>query len=277
MTVPDQGLFEPARVAEHYRRYLQPYLFDPWARRLVEFAGPRPGQIVLDVAAGTGAVARAAAAAVGAGGRVIASDISPAMLSALTAAVAAEPDSGAARIETLVCPATEIDLPDASVDIVFCHQGLPFMPDRVAVAREMRRVLRPGGTVAVAVWALGERLEPFDSYAEFVRRNLPDSPFARAMAGGTLSMTPDGVAAALAGGGFEQVIATRERLTVRWPTPGDEARGIAGTPFGPEIASLGPDAAAALLADLAGALAGADGATVPHPMTAVFGCGTAAR
>ena len=277
MADPDRGLFEPALIAENYRRDLQPYLVAPWSRRLVEYAGASRGQTVLDVAAGTGAVARAAASAVGAGGQVIASDISRAMLAVLAADVTARPEPGAARIDTLECSATEISLPDGAVDIVLCHQGLPSMPDRVAIAGEMHRVLRPGGTVAVAVWALGERLEPFDSYATAVRRHLSDSPFARMMAGGTLSMTTEGVAAALTGGGFDRVSAIREHLTVRWPTPLDEARGIAGTPFGSEIAAMGPDASMALLSELETTLAGADGTTVPHPLVAVFGHGTAAR
>ncbi|MDJ0325072.1 methyltransferase domain-containing protein [Cryobacterium sp. PH31-AA6] len=276
MVDPDRSLFEPARVAEHYRRYLQPVLFDPWARRLVSYAGLVPGQTVLDVAAGTGAVARAAASVVGVGGRVIASDISRAMLAALAADLVAEPDQAAAPIDALECSAAAIALPDASVDVVLCHQGLPFMPDRVAVAREMRRVLRPGGTVFVAVWALGERLEPFDSYAAVVRRHLPDSPFARAMAGGTLSMTTGQVAEALTDGGFAQVAATLEHLAVRWPTLHDEARGIAGTPFGPEIATMDPEATAAILAELEETLTGAGGESVEHPLVAVFGRGTAA-
>ncbi len=276
MVDPDRGLFEPARVAEHYRRYLQPYLFDPWARHLVSYAGLVPGQTVLDLAAGTGAVTRAAASAVGADGRVIASDISRAMLAVLAADLARDPDPEAAPIDALECSAAAIALPDASVDVVLCHQGLPFMPDRVAVSREMRRVLRPGGTVFVAVWALGERLEPFDSYAAVVRRHLPDSPFARAMAGGTLSMTTGQVADALTDGGFARVGATLERLFIRWPTLHDEARGIAGTPFGPEIAALDPGATAALLAEVEETLAGAGGDSVEHRLVAVFGRGTEA-
>ena len=63
-------------MAEGYRRHLEPVIFEPWAERLVVFAGVRAGQHVLDVAAGTGVVSRRAAAAVGDGGRVIASDVS---------------------------------------------------------------------------------------------------------------------------------------------------------------------------------------------------------
>lgn len=271
--VDDQGLFGQAAVAENYRRYLQPYLFDPWAKRLVNFAQPLAGQTVLDVAAGTGAVTRAAASAVGSAGRVIASDISRPMLSSLESAVAVDSHAHDAPVEILECSATDIELPDASVDVVFCHQGLPFMPDRVAVAREFYRVLRPGGTVAVAVWALGERLDPFDGYAKFVRTRLPDSRFARAMSDGSLSMTTDAVADALLGGGFVDVVSSLERLTVQWPTADEEARGMAGTPFGPEIASLDSAAQAAFLSELTTMLADENGDAVPHVMTSVFGRG----
>lgn len=268
-------MFAQSDVAENYRRYLQPYLFDPWAQRLVDFVGLQSGQTVLDVAAGTGAVTRAAASAVGVKGVVIASDISRSMISSLESAVVSAPDSAAASIETLECSATALDLPDESVNVVFCHQGFPFMPDRVAVAREMRRVVRPGGTVAIGVWALGEPLYPFDSYAEFVRQHLPDSEFARAMASGSLSMTTDSVASALMGGGFAEVVATLERMTVQWPTAYEEARGIMGTPFAAEIGSMAAAARESFLSDLAAWLADNDGAPVPHPTVSVFGRATA--
>ncbi|WP_219949555.1 class I SAM-dependent methyltransferase [Salinibacterium sp. M195] len=272
MGVTDQGSFAQEAIAENYRRYLQPYLFDPWAQRLVSSVALARGQTVLDVAAGTGAVAHAAASIVGATGRVIASDISSPMLAALT-----QPESNGSRaaIETLTCSATAIELPDASVDVVFCHQGLPFMPDRVAVAQEMLRVLRPGGIVAVAVWALDAPLYPFDRYAEFSRQRLPESVFARTMASGALSMSRDSVAAALAGGGFIDVSASEEKLTIRWPSPFAEAHGINGTPFAAELAVLAADAREEFLADLALWLADDNGAAVSYSTTAVFGHGTA--
>ncbi|MGV8859036.1 MAG: class I SAM-dependent methyltransferase [Rhodoglobus sp.] len=272
MGVTDQGSFAQEAVAENYRRYLQPYLFDPWAQRLVNSVRLEPGQTVLDVAAGTGAVAHAAASVVGKTGRVIASDISSPMLAELTQL---ESSASPAAIETLTCSATAIELPDASVDVVFCHQGLPFMPDRVAVAQEMLRVLRPGGVVAVAVWALEAPLYPFDRYAEFMRDRMPDSPFARTMASGALSMTRDSVASALSGGGFIDVSAGEEQLTVRWPSPAAEARGISGTPFAAELAALAPDVRDKFLSDLALWLADQNGAAVSYLTTAVFGHGTA--
>jgi ubiquinone/menaquinone biosynthesis C-methylase UbiE len=108
-------------------------------------AGP-----VLDVASGLGPVARLAAAAAGPGGRVVASDISAAML-ALAAAKQADPRR--APIEYLECPAAAITADDDSFDVVLCQHGLQFFPDRAAAAGEMRRVTRPGGTVVLSTWA----------------------------------------------------------------------------------------------------------------------------
>jgi ubiquinone/menaquinone biosynthesis C-methylase UbiE len=272
----DRGMFAQMAVAENYRRYLQPYLFDPWARQLVNSVGLQRGQTVLDVAAGTGAVARAAASIVGETGLIIASDISRSMLSSLESSETSRHEADA-PITTLECSATAINLPDASVDVVFCHQGFPFMPDRVAVAREMFRVLRPGGTVAVGVWALGEHLYPFDDYAEFVRKNGPDSSFARSVASGSLSMTSEDVASALSSGGFAEVTASLEHLTVQWPTASEEAHGITGTPFGPEIGSMAPAAQEGFLAKLAASLADEKGAPEPHPSVSVFGRGAVPR
>jgi ubiquinone/menaquinone biosynthesis C-methylase UbiE len=277
MVVEDHSRFSQTAVAENYRRYLQPYLFDPWARRLVDVVGLKAGQTVLDVAAGTGAVSRAAASAVGETGTVIASDVSDAMLAALESAGADGERPGAATIRILRCAAEDLDLPDASVDVVLCQQGFPFMPDRVAVAREMRRVLRPSGVVGVAVWAQGERLYPFDAYAEFVRDHLTDSEFAQRMARGSVSMSPDSVASALTEGGFEGVSVSLQRLTVQWPTAEDEAHGIMGTPFGPEISSLSVKAQQSFLTDLADRLAGAGVQTAQHVSVSVFALGHAPR
>lgn len=260
--------FGQESVAASYRRYLQPPLFDPWAKRLIDYVGLQPGQLVLDVAAGTGAVSRAAASAVGRSGRVIASDINSSMLASVSRL--AGPDGAA--IETLECSATEIALPDASVDVVLCQQGLPFMPDRIAVAREMHRVLRPGGRVDVAIWAAGRRLHPFDSYAELMRRSLPDSRFGQ-VTNSAMTMSDDDVAAALSGGGFDEVSASIEELTVRWPNVDDEARGILGTPFGPDVAALEPERRDEIFANLRLLLGDQNGNPRDHTTWSVFGRG----
>jgi len=142
--------FAQVSIPEGYERFMLRQLFEPWAAELVARAGIGPGDHVLDVASGLGPVARLAAEAAGPGGRVVASDISAAML----ALAAARPtDPGWAPIEWLQCPASTIDARDDSFDAVLCQHGLQFFPDRAAAAAEMRRVAASGGILALSTWA----------------------------------------------------------------------------------------------------------------------------
>ena len=117
--------------------------------RLLELTAPQAGERVLELACGTGAVGIAAAEL---GAEVVLSDVAPEM-TALAAARAAGLDNVSARPLDLEA----IDEPDASFDVVLCREGLMFAVDPVAAAREVRRVLRPGGRFAVAVWGPRER------------------------------------------------------------------------------------------------------------------------
>src|SRR5579872_2505704 len=101
MSDSEPALFNFTSVPDGYRRYLQPVMFDPWARELLSFVPPAPGAVVLDVATGTGAVAHLAASVVGPGGRVIASDVSPLMLDGVRRPAADD----RAAVEPLECPA----------------------------------------------------------------------------------------------------------------------------------------------------------------------------
>lgn len=124
-------------------------LFTPWARDLIDRLAPPPGCAALDVACGPGTVSRVLAERVGRAGRVVATDISPAMLEiARSKPIKAE----CATIEWLDAPAVPLPMSDSAVDIVTCQQGLQFFPDKVGALAEMRRVLRSGGRAGVAVW-----------------------------------------------------------------------------------------------------------------------------
>lgn len=133
--------------AEAYERYLVPLLFAPGANVLIDLAELAPGERVLDVACGTGIVARRAAPQVGADGHVDGLDLNEGMLEvARSAATDDEPGifwhHGDAR-----------DLPfsDATFDVVFCQQGLQFFSDRESALREMHRVLDTEGRLALSV------------------------------------------------------------------------------------------------------------------------------
>ena len=141
-------------AAEVYEEFFVPALFADWAAPVCAAAGLKPGDAVLDVACGTGVLARAAWAGVGPQGRVVGLDCNDGMLE-----VAAR---GAAPIEWRLAQAEALPYDADSFDAVVSQFGLMFFEDRVAALKEMRRVLRPGGRLAVAVWG---RIEDTPGYA----------------------------------------------------------------------------------------------------------------
>jgi ubiquinone/menaquinone biosynthesis C-methylase UbiE len=130
---------------ENYERYFVPVIGGPFAADLIEEAALRPGERVLDVACGTGVVARLAAERVGLSGTVAALDLNPAMLS-----VARSIASSGAAIQWYETSAESVPLPNDAFDAVFCQLGLQFVADKSAALREMRRVLAPAGRVLVS-------------------------------------------------------------------------------------------------------------------------------
>lgn len=130
-----------ATAAENYDRYFVPAIGEPVARRLLDAARPAPGERVLDVACGTGIVARLALPAVGNEGTVAGLDANPGMIA--VARSVSPPD-----IEWHEAPAEDIPLPDDSVDLVLCSMGLQFFADKSKALREMHRVLALGGRIA---------------------------------------------------------------------------------------------------------------------------------
>ncbi|HPF71223.1 MAG TPA: methyltransferase domain-containing protein [Candidatus Krumholzibacteria bacterium] len=121
---------------------------------MLDLAQVRAGQRVLDVAAGAGEPAVSAARRVGPTGSVLATDIAEGIVEQ-AAQVARE--LGLAQIATGAMDGERLDLPDASFDVVLCRLGLMYMPHPVDALREWRRVLKPGGRVAVGVFSTPER------------------------------------------------------------------------------------------------------------------------
>ncbi len=166
MSTPSARRVEsPARF---YEDYLVPSLFRPFAEELIERAAPQPGERVLDVACGTGIVARLAARRMGAGARIVGLDLSPAMLEVASEVVAGED----AQFEWVAGDAQALPFPDESFDLVLCQQGLQPLPDRVAALREMRRVLAPGGRLLTSTWTAIEHHPVDKMMAESVERHL---------------------------------------------------------------------------------------------------------
>ncbi len=152
-----------------YDEIMVPRWFEPWARLLLDKLDPESGQSVLDVACGPGTVTRLAAQRVGPKGSVTGCDLSPAMLELARAKSSID---GSAPIEYLECPADALGVPDEAFDLVTCQQGLQFFPDRIAALSEMRRVLRPGGKLGIAVWSSIEDCPPFLALADALNQVL---------------------------------------------------------------------------------------------------------
>lgn len=123
---------------------------EPVSRRLVEALGARPGDVVMEIACGTGDTGFLAAPAIAPDGKLIETDFSSEMLARARENAEAQ---GIGNAEFRVLNAEEMDLPDDAVDRVICRWGYMLMADPVRALRETRRVLRDGGRVTFAVWA----------------------------------------------------------------------------------------------------------------------------
>jgi SAM-dependent methyltransferase len=115
---------------------------------LFEAVAIGPGDRVLELAAGPGALGRRLAALAGPTGRVVLSDVARGMVE-----VAARRNATIENIETAVLDASDIDLGDGSFDVVLCRMGLMFAPEPALAFAEIRRVLAPGGRFAALTWA----------------------------------------------------------------------------------------------------------------------------
>jgi ubiquinone/menaquinone biosynthesis C-methylase UbiE len=150
--------------ARSYECFAEQYM-GQWAPDLIECAKLQLGERVLDLACGTGLLARLAAGRVGPKGSVTGLDINAEML----AVARARQSQVEAAVIWVEGSAVAMDLVDASFDVIVCQQGLQFFPDRETAVREMLRVLVPGGRAALSVWkspspyntAVGDALERF--------------------------------------------------------------------------------------------------------------------
>ncbi|MGO9319262.1 MAG: class I SAM-dependent methyltransferase [Solirubrobacteraceae bacterium] len=227
--------FASVSVPEAYDRFMARQLFGPWARELVRRAGMRTGDSVLDVACGPGTVAHLAATQVGEAGRVVASDISAAML-AVAAAKPAQP--GSAPIEYLECPVTALETADASFPLVFCQHGLQFFADRLSALGEIHRSLEPGGVVLVSTWAAEYPLGLFGPIADAMRELGIDEPYPRAFDSQSYVLGASELGDLLRSAGFRHVAVETVELDCTWDTTDDALATVSGTPFGPLVATL---------------------------------------
>ncbi|MGH3823003.1 MAG: class I SAM-dependent methyltransferase [Pseudonocardiaceae bacterium] len=231
-----------------YDEVLVPNLFGPWAEVLLDAVKVAPGDHVLDVATGPGTVARPAARRSGRAGQVVASDISLAMLEVAQRKPVHE---GAAPISWVESPAAPLAGPlasaDGSFDVVTCQQGLQFFPDRPAALAEMRRMLRPGGRLGLAVWGHQSGSPGFAALGAALREVLGEEVADRFEGGPWGMPQTTELAALLDSTGFADVRVWAQQLRVVFPGgPAQFVRSIAAAPMSADVAALPPERRAAL-------------------------------
>lgn len=244
-------------AAELYERYLVPAITSLWAADLIERGAPQAGERVLDVACGTGIVARLAATRMRRG-RVVGLDINPGML---VVARSLPPQPGPA-IEWHEGSVLNMPFHDGSFDLCLCQLGLQFFPDRAAALREMRRVLCTDGRLSVSVFAAIEDTAVTNALADSLDRRL--GPGTSAVKRAEHSLADAGELRRLAEeAGFRNVVVTGVSKTIRFPSPQLYARiQLTATPLAGTVAGLESAARDALLDAVAGDLAAALGSTV---------------
>ena len=198
-------------LAESYETYMVPALFAPWSDHLMRSANVQPGEHVLDVACGTGIVARHLAPRVGAQGRVIGLDLNPDMLRVAGAAAERE----GLTIEWRTGPAEQLPFPDGSFDLVVCQFGLMFFTNRPKALTEMQRVLRAGGRVVVSVWQGLDRHPFYQRLHEVSRHHLGKSSVQTVFSLGD----SDELRRLLTEAGFQQVAIEPASMTVHYSNP----------------------------------------------------------
>jgi ubiquinone/menaquinone biosynthesis C-methylase UbiE len=150
---------EGTAAAELFERYLVPAITAKWAEDLLDRAQPREGEAVLDIACGTGVVARLAAKRMGRG-LVTGLDLNAGML-----AVARNAPTEGAGLIWIEGSALDLPFPADSFDVVFCQQGLQFFPDQRKALGEMCCVLKRRGRAALSVYSRIERTPGANAFA----------------------------------------------------------------------------------------------------------------
>jgi ubiquinone/menaquinone biosynthesis C-methylase UbiE len=254
-------------AAENYERFFVPAIARPVADDLVSAARLRSGEQVLDVACGTGIIARLAAEKVGPDGSVVGVDGAPDMI-AVARSVALP---AGIEIDWRQGEAASLPLPDGSFDVVLCQMALLFQ-DKAAALAEMRRVLNAAGRVALNTPGTINR--PLEILAEGLARHI--NPGLAGFVHAVFSMDdPTAHEQLLRDAGFGDVEASVINATLHLPPPRDFMwQYINLTPMGAIVSQAPASAQSELEEDVVGAweeIAAETGRAFDQPMVVATG------
>jgi ubiquinone/menaquinone biosynthesis C-methylase UbiE len=221
-------------IPEIYDQYLVPLIFEPYARDLAARVAKANPKELLEIAAGTGVVTRALAAALPASVRMVVTDLNQPMLDR------AKSRQADRRIEWKQADALALPFADTSFDAVICQFGAMFFPDKVQGYREARRVLKPGGHYIFNVWDRISDNQFADVVTNAMAALFPEDPPR------FLARTPHGhhdadqIRRDLNTAGFEEITIEAVEHRSKAASPRDPAVGFCqGTPLRSEIEAHG--------------------------------------
>ncbi|MFL6736392.1 MAG: class I SAM-dependent methyltransferase [Sphingomonas sp.] len=250
-------------VPDEYNRLMVPLIFRPYAEEIARRARAIAPRLVLETAAGTGAVTEALHEAVP-DARIIATDLNQPMLDVASERVRSD------QVGFVLADAQDLPFEDGSIDLVVCQFGAMFFPDKVRAHAEAHRVLRSGGHYLLAIWDKIERNPLSDVAQKALIALFPDDPPLFIRQGPFGYADPLAIESDLHDAGFDTVDIETLELRSRSPSAHDAAMAFChGTPMGVEVEDREPgslERAFAAVQEAFDAFEGPDG--IDEPMAA---------